>query len=46
LGLPTVPCIRIDHLTDVEQRTLRLALNRLGEKGQWIFTNLKSNSRN
>jgi hypothetical protein len=27
LGLPTVPCIRIDHLTDVEQRTLRLALN-------------------
>jgi hypothetical protein len=46
LGLPVVPCIRIDHLTDVEQRTLRLPLNRLGEKGQWIFANLKSNSRN
>jgi DNA modification methylase len=41
LGLPTVPCIRIDHLTDVEQRTLRLALNRLGEKGQWDLRELK-----
>jgi ParB-like nuclease domain len=33
LGLPAVPCICIDHLTDVEQRTLRLAVNRLSEKG-------------
>src|ERR1700675_4704349 len=41
LGLPTVPCIRIDHLMDVEQRTLRLALNRLGEKGQWDLRELK-----
>ena len=41
LGLPTVPCIRIDHLTDVEQRTLRLALNRLSEKGQWDLRELK-----
>jgi hypothetical protein len=36
-----VPCIRIDQLTDVEQRTLRLALNRLGEKGQWDLRELK-----
>jgi hypothetical protein len=41
LGLRTVPCIRIDHLTDVEQRTLRLALNRLGEKGQRDLRELK-----
>jgi hypothetical protein len=41
LGLLTVPCIRIDHLTDVEQRTLRLALNRLGEKGQLDLRELK-----
>ena len=41
LGLPTVPCIRIDHLTDEEQRTLRLAINRLSEKGQWDLTSLK-----
>jgi hypothetical protein len=41
LGLPTVPCIRIDHLTDVEQRTLRLAMNRLSEKGEWDLAELK-----
>jgi ParB-like nuclease domain len=41
LGLPTVPCIRIDHLTDIEQRTLRLAVNRLSEKGQWDLGELK-----
>ena len=28
-------------MTDVEQRTLRLALNRLSEKGQWDLTELK-----
>jgi DNA modification methylase len=41
LGLPAVRCIRIDHLTDEEQRTLRLAVNRLGEKGEWDLTELK-----
>jgi hypothetical protein len=41
LGLTTVPCICIDHLTDEEQRTLRLAVNRLGEKGEWDLTELK-----
>jgi hypothetical protein len=33
LGLPSVPCIRVDHLNETEQRLLRLAVNRLGEKG-------------
>jgi hypothetical protein len=41
LGLATVPCIRIDHLTDEEQRTLRLAVNRLSEKGEWDLEELK-----
>src|SRR5258708_7086714 len=35
LGLSSVPCIRVDHLDEVEQRLLRLAVNRLGEKGFW-----------
>jgi DNA modification methylase len=41
LGLSTVPCVRVDHLTEGEQRTLRLAINRLGEKGQWNLDELK-----
>ena len=41
LGLDRVPCIRIDHLTTAEQRLLRLAVNRLGEKGQWDLDELK-----
>ena len=41
LGLAAVPCIRIDHLTDVEQRALRLTVNRLGEKGEWDLAELK-----
>ena len=40
-GLEAVLCIRVGHLTDAEQRTLRLALNRLGEKGQWDLAELK-----
>ena len=35
LGLTSVPCIRVDHLDATEQRLLRLAVNRLGEKGSW-----------
>jgi ParB-like chromosome segregation protein Spo0J len=35
LGLDCVPCVRIDHLTEVEQRLFRIAANRLGEKGEW-----------
>jgi hypothetical protein len=41
LGLGYAPCLRIDHLTDDEQRLLRLAVNRLGEKGQWNLDELK-----
>jgi ParB-like chromosome segregation protein Spo0J len=29
LGLASVPCIRVDHLNESEQRLLRLAVNRL-----------------
>ena len=41
LGLSRAPCIRIDHLSDEEQRLLRLAVNRLGEKGEWNLDELK-----
>ncbi len=41
LGLSDLPCIRIDHLSDDEQRLLRLAVNRLGEKGQWDLGELR-----
>ena len=41
LGLGRAPCIRIDHLSDEEQRLLRLAVNRLGEKGEWNLDELK-----
>jgi hypothetical protein len=41
LGLAAVPCLRINHLTDVEQRTLRLAVNRLSEKGRWDLGELR-----
>ncbi len=41
LGLDRVPCIRAGHLTEIEQRTLRLAINRLGEKGEWDLDVLK-----
>ena len=32
---------RIEHLNDAEQRVLRLAANRLGEKGEWNLDELK-----
>jgi DNA modification methylase len=41
LGLSRAPCIRIDHLAEEEQRLLRLAVNRLGEKGEWNLDELK-----
>jgi DNA modification methylase len=33
--------VRIDHLSDTELRLLRLAVNRLGEKGQWDLDTLR-----
>jgi DNA modification methylase len=41
LGLERVPCVRIEHLSDHEQRVLRLAVNRLGETGSWNLEALK-----
>jgi DNA modification methylase len=41
LGLDCVPCIRTAHLSEKEQRVLRLASNRLGEKGEWDLGQLK-----
>jgi hypothetical protein len=41
LGLDCAPCVRVDHLSDQEQRLLRLALNKLGEKGRWDLDELK-----
>jgi len=42
LGLSSVPCIRVDHLDQTEQRLLRLAVNRLGEKGFWDVGELEA----
>jgi DNA modification methylase len=42
LALTSVPCIRIDHLSHKEQRLLRLAANRLGEKGSWDVKELQA----
>jgi ParB-like chromosome segregation protein Spo0J len=41
LGLGRAPCIRIEYLSQMEQRVLRLAVNRLGEKGEWNLDELK-----
>ena len=41
LGLDRLPCVRIGHLSPEEQRVLRLAVNRLAEKGQWDLDALK-----
>ena len=42
LGLASVPCIRVDHLNESEQRLLRLAVNRLGENGSWDIAELEA----
>jgi hypothetical protein len=41
LSLNVVPCVRIDHLSPDEQRVLRLAVNRLGENGEWNLEELR-----
>ena len=40
-GLNTIPCIVVDHLTAEERRVLRLALNRVQERGSWDLDELK-----
>ena len=42
LGLAAIPCIRAAHLTAAEKRIVRLALNRLSEKGHWDLPELKA----
>ena len=41
MGLDQVPCVRVGHLSPAEHRVLRLAANRLTEKGQWDLDALK-----
>ena len=41
LGLDRVPVIECDHLDDGEARALALALNRIGEKGEWDLDELR-----
>lgn len=35
LNLETVPCVRVEHLSDAQKRALALADNRLGELSSW-----------
>lgn len=41
LGIDEVSVIVVDHLSEAECRALRLALNRLGETGEWDLDQLK-----
>ncbi len=42
LGLPVIRCLKVGHLSAKELRLLRLALNRLGEKGSWDLGELRT----
>lgn len=42
LGLERVPAIEVSHLSPVEVRKLRLALNRTAELGEWDLAQLRS----
>ena len=41
LGFTEITCVVIDHLDDEEIRVLRIALNRIAEKGSWDFDELR-----
>ncbi|PZQ10762.1 MAG: DNA methylase [Ancylobacter novellus] len=41
LGLSSIPCVVADHLTLSERKLLRLAVNRLQEKGGWDLHELR-----
>jgi DNA modification methylase len=41
LGLSSMQCLRADHLSRDQARVLRLAINRLGETGQWDLQELQ-----
>lgn len=40
-GLPTIPCIPLDGLDETQRRKLRIAINKLQEKGTWDVEALK-----
>lgn len=42
LKLDQIPCLRASHLNADERRLLRLALNRLAEKGGWALEELRA----
>lgn len=42
LGLTSVPCLVANHLSDTDKRLLRIALDRLSEKGTWKLEALKA----
>ena len=37
LGMETVPCIRLDHMTDEQRRAYTLAHNKTAEMSDWDF---------
>lgn len=39
--MPSVPSVVAAHLTATERKLLRIAVNRLGEKGVWDLDELK-----
>lgn len=41
LGLETVPCIRLDHLTDKQRREYTIRHNRTAELSAWDFQKLE-----
>lgn len=41
LGLDTVPCIRLDHLTDKQRREYMIRHNRTAELSAWDFQTLE-----
>lgn len=41
LGLETVPCIRLDHLTDKQRREYTIRHNRTAELSAWDFKKLE-----
>lgn len=41
MGLPKVPCIRLDHMTDEQRRAYALAHNKTAELSEWDFGKLE-----
>lgn len=41
LGLATIPCLVVDHLTPVQLAALKIAINRTAETGTWDIENLE-----